>query len=133
METKPHPQPFAFLVEFHSTNSDRWFSKERGVICPPIVSITVRHLHVYYHLYTDILHSITHKIIALHVLNSIQIQPISLQFPWHFTPLPLRGGVGGEASFPLYSLAKGAGVRLLFLLISCLFALFALSLQNINC
>ena len=48
-------------------------SKERGVICPPIVSITVRHLHVYYHLYTDILHSITHKIIALHVLNSIQI------------------------------------------------------------
>ena len=58
METKPHPQPL---------------SEEGGVICPPIVSITVRHLHVYYHLYTDILHSITHKIIALHVLNSIQI------------------------------------------------------------
>ena len=58
METKPHPQPL---------------SKERGVMCSPIVSITVRHLHVYYHLYTDTLHSITHKIIALYMLNSIQI------------------------------------------------------------
>ena len=45
----------------------------RGVICFPIISTTESHLHVYYHLYTDILHSMTHKIIALHMLNSIQI------------------------------------------------------------
>ena len=45
----------------------------RGVICFPLISTTVSHLHVYYHLYTDILHSMTHKIIALHMLNSIQI------------------------------------------------------------
>ena len=45
------------------------------------------------------------------MLNSIQIYPISSQFPRLFTPLPLRGGAGGEASFLSHSLLEGLGER----------------------
>ena len=74
MIIKASPPTLCFPRFASSTNSDLRFSEEGGgVICFPIISTTESHLHVYYHLYTDILYSMTHKIIALHMLNSIQI------------------------------------------------------------
>ena len=51
-----------------------------------------------------------------HRLQLILKQPPP--FPWLTTPLPLRGGAGGEALFPFLYSAKGPGVRL------CLYAKF---------
>ena len=74
MIIKASPPTLCFPRFASSTNSDLPLPEERGgMICFPIISTTVSHLHVYYHLYTDILHSMTHKIIVLHMLNSIQI------------------------------------------------------------
>jgi len=42
-------------------------------------------------------------------------------FPWLTTPLPLRGGAGGEALFPFLRFAEGLGVRLKGAGISALF------------
>ena len=67
--------PNHLLSSFRKLNEQRptVLRRGRGVICFPLIATTVSHLHVYYHLYTDILYSMTHKIIALHMLNSIQI------------------------------------------------------------
>ena len=44
-------------------------------------------------------------------------------FPWLITPLPLRGGAGGEALFPSLHSTKGLGIRLKIAGVSALFPL----------